>query len=316
MFQKYKNIIIQLIKAIISVIIIFFIVRYVIKNVNALNNFEFHLNYFYLIISFFILLIYIFNQFVLWYYLTRKNQCSISFSNSMTSRAYSEFGKYIPGKVFGYAMLFYAYSKTKQSKMLVAFCMFFELLASVLAASLIFLLSLFFTDIHEFQKYRIIAFILLAFFFVLIHPKILKYVSAVFLKIAKREPVQLNVSYIQLLKIIFLYVLNFLVFGVAFVLFINSIYPVSFSNYLFITGTTAGAGLIGLFAIFVPAGLGVREGILVFTLSFILPPAYTGIIALTSRLWITFAELFLVGLIFGFSKIKRLKISKYFITNN
>jgi hypothetical protein len=188
--------------------------------------------------------------------------------------------------------------------MLVAFCMFFELLASVLAASLIFLFSLFFTEIQDFQKYRIIALFLLLVFFILIHPRILNYFIAIFLKIAKREPVKLNMTYYQLLKIISLYVANFMVFGIGFVLFINSIYPISFSNYLFITGTTAGAGLIGLFAIFVPAGLGVREGVMVFTLSLIIPPTFACIIALTSRIWLTLGEVFLFGLIFSFSKIK------------
>jgi hypothetical protein len=141
-------------------------------------------------------------------------------------------------------------------------------------------------------------------FFILIHPRILNYFIAIFLKIAKREPVKLNMTYYQLLKIISLYVANFMVFGIGFVLFINSIYPISFSNYLFITGTTAGAGLIGLFAIFVPAGLGVREGVMVFTLSLIIPPTFACIIALTSRIWLTLGEVFLFGLIFSFSKIK------------
>jgi hypothetical protein len=98
-----------------------------------------------------------------------------------------------------------------------------------------------------------------------------------------------------------------MVFGVAFVLFINSIYLISFSNYLFITGTTAGAGLMGLFALFVPAGLGVREGILVFTLSMIIPPAFAGIIALTSRIWLTFGEVFLFGLVYAFSSFNKKK---------
>ncbi len=217
---------------------------------------------------------------------------------------YSEFGKYVPGKVFGYAMLLYTYSKENRSKINVAFCMFFELLASVLAVSLIFLFSIFFINIPEFIEYRVDALILILFFFILIHPRILNYLSDISLKIVKREPVHLNISYFQLIKIVFLYILNFMVFGVAFVLFINSIYPVSFSDYLFITGTTAGAGLIGLFAIFVPAGLGVREGVLVFTLSLIIPPAFAGIIALTSRIWLTFGEVFLFGLVFGSSKTK------------
>lgn len=309
MIKNYKKGIILLIKAIIAITIIYFIIRYVKINLNELNNFKFQINYYYLTISFIILLIYILNQSFLWHYITIQNNCNINLRTSILSRVYSEFGKYVPGKVFGYAMLLYAYSKANQSKILVAFCMFFELLASVLAASLIFLSSVFFTDVPIFAKYRVFALVLLVLFFILIHPKIINYFSAIFLKIAKREPVLLNVSYIQLLKIIFLFVANFMLFGVAFVIFINSMYPVSFTNYLFITGTTAGAGLVGLFAIFVPAGLGIREGVMVFTLSLIVSPPVAGIIALTSRIWITLGEIFLFGLISFFSFVTHRKFN-------
>jgi len=304
MLKINKDRILLIFRTAISLIIIFFIAKYIKSNANALKDIKFQINYCYLIISFIILLLYIFNQFLLWHYITKQNGCNLVFSKSIISRAYSEFGKYIPGKVFGYAMLFYIYSKENQSKLLLTFSMFFELLASVLAAALIFLFSIFFTDIHEFQKYRLVSLILLVVFFIVIHPKILNYFSAIFFRITKREPVNLSLSYLQIIKLISLYVVNFMLFGVAFVLFIKSIYSIPFSNYLFITGTTAAAGLIGLFAIFVPAGLGVREGVLVFTLSFVMPPALAGIIALTSRLWLTFTEIFLFGLIYCLSKIK------------
>jgi uncharacterized membrane protein YbhN (UPF0104 family) len=309
MIQRYKRAIILLIKAIISITIIFFIIRYVKININGLNKFEFRFNYYYLTISFIILLIYILNQSFLWYYITIQNNCNIDLRTSIKSRVYSEFGKYVPGKVFGYAMLFYVYSKANQSKTLVAFCMFFELLASVLAASMIFLFSLFFTEIQDFQKYRIIALFLLVVFFILIHPRILNYFIAIFLKIAKREPVKLNMTYYQLFKIVSLYVANFMVFGIGLVLFINSIYPVSFSNYLFITGIMAGAGLIGLFAIFVPAGLGVREGILTLALKEIMPITFAGVISLASRVWLILGEIILFFMVFIYNLYLK-KVSK------
>lgn len=313
MVNKYKTNIIKLLKLIISIIIIFYLLKYIKANSNTLSSFQFHFNYYYLIFSFIVLLIYFFNQLIIWHYLTKQNKCNINFSLSITSRAYSEFGKYVPGKVVGYAMLLYVYSKENQSKRLVAISMFYELLTSTLAASLVFLFSLFFTDINEFRKYRIIALSLMILFFIIIHPSILKYLSSFFFKIFKREQQPIDISYSQLLKIIMLYVLNFLIYGIAFMLFINSISPISFSNYIFITGTTIGAGIIGLFAVFVPAGLGVREGVMIFTLSFLITPAFAGIIALTTRIWMIFAEIFLLGLIILCSKIKR-KVTK--ISNN
>jgi len=304
MLKKNKDRILLVLKTIIAFLIIFFIVKYIKSNASALEDFEFQINYCYLILSFIILLLYIFNQFLLWHYITIQNQCNLVISKSIISRAYTGFGKYVPGKVLGYAMLFYIYNKEHKSKLLLAYSIYLELLSSVLAAALIFLFSIFFTEIQEFQQYRLVSLIIIIILLLLIHPKILHYLSSRVLKIAKREPVKLSISYLQEIKLITLYILNFLIFGVAFILFIKSIYSISFNNFLFITGTTAAAGLIGMLAIFVPAGLGVREGVLVFTLSFVMPPALAGIIALTSRLWMVSAEVLLFGLIYLFSKLK------------
>jgi hypothetical protein len=38
-----------------------------------------------------------------------------------------------------------------------------------------------------------------------------------------------------------------------------------------------------------------------------MPSALAGIVALTSRLWMTFAEVFLFGLIYAFSKVGQIK---------
>lgn len=306
--ERNNNRILIILKAVIPLILIYFIIKYIKSNLDSIKLIKFEINYHYLTISFIILFLFIFNQFLLWHYITKQNKCSLAFSKTIFLRAYSEFGKYVPGKVLGYAILFHEYSKESKSKVQLSFSMFLELLAGVLSAAMLFLISLFFTEVHELKIYRFAALALLFFFFILIRPRILNLFAAWIFKIAKREPVLMNITYLSLLKTILLYSLNFMVFGIAFMLFIKSFYEVSLSNYLFITGTTAAAGLIGLFAIFVPAGLGVREGVLAFTLSFVMPPAMAGIVALTSRLWLTFAEIFLFGLIYLFSKSKRIKM--------
>ena len=84
-----------------------------------------------------------------------------------------------------------------------------------------------------------------------------------------------------------------------------------FEYYIFrllINTNTGSPGIIGLLAVFVPAGLGIRKGVMVFTLSFIKPPEWQKIITLLSRVWIIFAEIILVGAILFLEKK-----SKYFI---
>lgn len=95
------------------------------------------------------------------------------------------------------------------------------------------------------------------------------------------------------------YLLLWGLLGTAFFLFINSIYPVDFSQLTMVTGIYAVAWSIGFLSFLTPSGLGVREGILSLLLTTVLPPAVAMLVALLSRLWTLSAELSLGGLAFG-----------------
>ena len=95
------------------------------------------------------------------------------------------------------------------------------------------------------------------------------------------------------------YLLLWAFLGIAFFLFIKSLYPVSTSHILVVTGTYAVAWSIGFLSIITPSGLGVREGILSLLLISVLPPATATLVALLSRLWTLSAELAVTGMAFG-----------------
>ena len=95
------------------------------------------------------------------------------------------------------------------------------------------------------------------------------------------------------------YLLLWGLLGSAFFLFINSIYPVDFSQLIMVTGIYAVAWSIGFLSFLTPSGLGVREGILSLLLTTVLPPATAILVALLSRLWTLGTELSLGGLAFG-----------------
>jgi hypothetical protein len=231
---------------------------------------------------------------VIWFFITKQNNCNICFFETIKVKIYSDLGKYIPGKVFAYGILFYSYDQKGISKKSIAVCSFQELVAGTLAAIIIALVSIYFADIEILNRYRII-FIGLAFAcLIMIHPGILKFISNKLLKLLKKEPVTSTSSYLQILLVFVMHFINWLIFGFAFYFFIGSFYPFSFENYFFITGAFSIAGLIGFIAVFAPAGLGVREGVLVFILSLIFPSAIAAIISLISRLWMTVCELFVL----------------------
>lgn len=99
-----------------------------------------------------------------------------------------------------------------------------------------------------------------------------------------------------ILRLISGYLLLWGLLGTAFFLFIKSLAPVSASQLLVVTGTYAIAWSIGILSVITPGGLGVREGILSLLLTSVLPPATATLIALLSRLWTISAELAMTGI--------------------
>jgi uncharacterized membrane protein YbhN (UPF0104 family) len=240
--------------------------------------------------------------------ITRQNSCDLGFFETIKIRIYSDFGKYIPGKVFAYGILFYSYDQKSISKKRIMICSFQELVAGTLASIIIALISIYYSGIEVLNKYNLIFVFLAIVCLVVVHPRILSVVSNVILKIFKREPIEITSKYWQILLILFLFIISWLVFGLGFYFFINSFYTYSASYYLFTTGAFAIAGLIGFIAVFAPAGLGVREGVLVYTLSYIFPAAISAVISLISRLWMTVCELILLLFVFLISSLNnRLK---------
>jgi uncharacterized membrane protein YbhN (UPF0104 family) len=55
---------------------------------------------------------------------------------------------------------------------------------------------------------------------------------------------------------------------------------------------------LGLIAIFAPSGLGVREGALVYLLSFMMVTPVAVIISVLTRIWMTLIEIGLIGMVY------------------
>lgn len=278
--------------------IFFFIIRYLYLNINEVSFSEIEFNLLYLAISIIIYITHILINATIWFLITKQNSCDLSYFESIKIRIFSDFGKYIPGKIFAYGILFYSYDQKAISKKKIIICSFQELITGTVAAIIIAFVSVYFSEIEILEKYNLI-FIGLAFIcLIIIHPRILGYLSNRILKIFKREPIEIPGNYGQVIFILFLFIISWLVFGMGFYFFINSFYSYSISYFLFTTGAFAVAGLIGFIALFAPAGLGVREGVLVFILSYIFPAAISAVVAIISRLWMTVCELILFLAVF------------------
>jgi glycosyltransferase 2 family protein len=93
------------------------------------------------------------------------------------------------------------------------------------------------------------------------------------------------------------YALSWALLGAAFVTFVSAFTPIAWSQTIHIAGTVAAAYLFGYVAFFSPAGLGIREAVMIGLLSQVMPASGALVVSVASRLWFTAAELLPLGLI-------------------
>lgn len=99
------------------------------------------------------------------------------------------------------------------------------------------------------------------------------------------------------LRLFAVYILLWVYFGIAFLLFVKSLTPaIQLRHLLMVIGIYPLAWSIGFLSVVTPGGLGVREGVLSVLLTLCLPPANATLIALLSRVWVMCAEIVLASI--------------------
>jgi uncharacterized membrane protein YbhN (UPF0104 family) len=249
-------------------------------------------------------LIFAFSYFIqiwAWYLITSKLSIALPLLETLKSWFYSQFGKYLPGKVWLLLGRFYFYESKGKSRRGISIGLYLETVMTIMAAGLIFLSALIlYKKVGPFYSVRQFWWMILPFIFVFIslHPRVLQKILSWLLIQFKREPISLPISYLDILWILFVCIMAWVVGGVGFYLFVDSIFPVSPHQILFLTGALAFSSVLGLIAIFAPSGLGVREGVLVYLLSYITPGPVAVLISILTRIWMTLIEIGLTGVIY------------------
>jgi len=306
--QKGSSFYLGLFQWAIVVAIFIFLGRMVWENWIQLKEARFAFRSLPLLFSTFIFAFSYFIQIWAWYLITVKLEIAISPSETLGSWFYSQLGKYLPGKVWLLLGRYYFYESKGKSKKAISIALYLETITVVMAAGLIFLATLaFFKEIRPYYFGKTFGWFLVLFIsaFVAIHPRILQKIFNWVLMKFKREPIFLSIAYSGILWILWVNIVAWVVGGIGFYLFVESVIPVSSNYILFLTGALAFSSTLGLIALFAPSGLGVREGALVYLLSFIMPGPVAVIISILTRIWMTLIEIGLIGVVYLLDKIRK-----------
>jgi len=248
--------------------------------------------------------IFVFSYFIqiwAWYLITSKLGIAVSFMETLMSWFSSQLGKYLPGKVWIFLGRYYFYESKAKSRRGISIALYLETVTLLMAAGLLFLVALLLfrgTGLSHFGKpvgWLILLFILA---FISLHPRVLEKVLNWFLVRFKRERISVSISYPDILWVLFVSIIGWVVGGIGFYFFVDSVFPVSPHQILFLSGALAFSSILGLIAIFAPSGLGVREGTLVYLLSYIMPGSVAVVISILTRIWMTLIEIGLTGVIY------------------
>jgi uncharacterized membrane protein YbhN (UPF0104 family) len=256
-------------------------------------------------------LIFMFSYFIqiwAWGLITHKLGIGISIQKTWESWFYSQLGKYLPGKVWFLISRFYFYEREGKAKKTISVALYIETVISILAAGLVSIMA-FLTfpearSIYSLPQWGgVVIMVVLAFLF--LHPKILEKVINWVLIRLRKEPIKLSISYPDILQILLVCLLSWGVGGVGFTLFVSSLWDISSAFLFFLTGALAISNTLGLLTLFAPSGLGVREGVLVYFLSMLMPGSMAVILSVLTRLWTTLIEIGLIGMVYLFGRLRK-----------
>ncbi len=281
--------------------IFFFLAKMIWTNWDSVKDAPFRIRPLFLILSSLISAASYFVQMWAWYVTTEKLGIAIPLHQTIETWFYSQLGKYLPGKVWLVLGRFYLYQSRGKSKKAVSIALYFEAATVVIAAGLIFLISLIlFKPAGAFNfEHRVFWIGLLSLAALLsLHPRILEKLLNFALQVLRQEPLVLPLSYVQVLWILFICIVAWIVGGIGFYIFVAGVFPVSPVHIPFVMGALAFSSVLGLLALFAPGGLGVREGALVYVLSFLMPSSVAAVISLLTRIWMTLIEMALIGMVY------------------
>jgi uncharacterized membrane protein YbhN (UPF0104 family) len=294
--MKTKKILIRSAQVVIILLIFYFLTKGLVANWSQVKDFDWQFDYPLLIVSFLLQIMALAWLVKVWGWVLRHTGSSVSYLKLFKVWFFSNLGRYLPGKVWQFLGMVYMLEKrgvpTRNSFSTAILAQSFSVISGLLIAFLFLGVNLY----SQFFSKNPLLIVVMGLFgiFVLViifYPKLLARIINFGVGILKRDKISLDIGTKDVIIYILAYSVSWLLFGLAFLIFIKAMAEASFGMYPSLTGAFAFAFNIGFLALFVPGGIGVREGILVLLLSSLFPVPIATLIALLARIWATVAEL-------------------------
>lgn len=229
----------------------------------------------------------------------------VSIKDSLRIHSASWILKYVPGQVGSLVNKVAWASKAGVSKTAAATSVIYENILMVFASTLISIPIVLIADRDVYSNSTVLMGVaLVAVIVVFSNDAILYRILNYLLKLAKRSTIDRKymMKSGSLLKYTLLYSVPRILNGVGFVIICSAMFTVTPDMYLPLAATFVFASVIGLLALFVPSGIGVREAVIVVLLSIYIPIELAVVVSLVARFFATMADLGVMGVYLVFNK--------------
>ena len=281
-------------KIILTAVIVYYISRAIIANWEEIRGYDWSLDPLLLTLScVFFILGYASLPWV-WRKLIHYLGFELSFGNAWDIFFVGSLGRYLPGKVWAIAGMAYMAEKEGIPAAIAGTSVVMAQAYSLLSSVVFFIIFIIFRGVQTTETWLLwfLPFgIVLAVVF--LFPRNLERALNIVLRLTGREPITFRITPLTALKMIGWYTLTWLIYGIAFWLFVSAITGPGVFHPVFATGVYVISNVVGFMAFVMPAGIGVREGIIGYLLMNSVSVGVGLVIAGLSRFIMTIIEIVL-----------------------
>jgi len=283
----------RFLKLIFILLILFFLARYIILNIDKVYELADKFNFIYFFLSAVLIFFYMTLNALLWNYLLNSFNVIPGIPKVLWTFFLAMFGKYIPGKIWVAAMRVHNLQDSENSKKRILGSIALDHIY-LFSSGLFFFLVTWSTNRGPIGQIVKTPFIFGAFFLsavIIIRPNIIIGLFNTILKATGRDTVDISISTYDSLRFFFMYLSTWVFCSIGVWLVVYSVVPASPGLILKTGSAFAASYLIGLIILIAPGGIGVREGIFAFLLNTYFPDYVSVLLAFAVRLAFIAAEI-------------------------
>lgn len=287
----------RLAQAVVTAGILFFWGRAIWANWPTFAAQTWHLQPAYLGVSFVLVLAQLFLLAAIWRWTLMRLGVHRPWSETTRIWALSQIARYLPGGIWDVAGRVAMGLRAGYPTLSLSFSVLLEMALQAWTAVLVFVLSLPFWPALPQEAGLYWALLMGLLGILLLQPRVIQYG----LRFAGRwfhlELPAFSLGYRDMLFLLLGHLLTQLCIGAGFHFFLRAVFPTwPASGWPIAAGTYTAAWLVGFLIIFVPMGIGVREGVIVILLTPFIPFAPANAAAIGFRLWIALRDILFAGI--------------------